>query len=98
MKTKIFFLFFLILSININAQNIEGRVLEFSSDDLIKPIIGANVYWENSTIGTVTDKNGFYSIQEAPSFPATLLVSFIGYEVSDMQLIDDEYILSLIHI
>ena len=92
MKTKIFFLFFLIFSTNINAQNIEGRVLEFSSDDLIKPIIGANVYWENSIIGTVTDKNGFYSIQEAPSFPATLLVSFIGYEVSDMQLIDDEYI------
>ena len=85
-------LFLCLIQIYTYAQNIEGRVLEKNTDDLIEPIVGANVYWENSSIGTVTDKNGFYSIQEAPSFPATLLVSFIGYEVADMVLIDEEYI------
>ena len=69
---------------NTKAQNqIEGLVLEFSTNGAIIPIIGANVYWENTTIGTVTDKNGNYSIQEAPSLPANLLVSFIGYKVAN---------------
>ena len=56
------------------------------------PIIGANVYWENTTIGTVTDKNGNYSIQEAPSIPANLLVPFIGYEIANTEIKDDKYL------
>ena len=92
MTRKFVFLILIFFSCYINAQNIEGRVLERYSDNLTNPLIGANVYWENTTIGTVTDKNGFYSIEEAPSFPATLLVSFIGYEVLDMVILDEEYI------
>ena len=52
------------------GQSIDGRVLEETSSGKIVPIIGANVYWENNNaIGTVTDKNGYYSIQEVPSMP-----------------------------
>ena len=85
------------MSFNIEtiAQNITGKVLEKLSNNSVAPIIGANVYWENTTVGTVTDKNGTYSIEEAPSFPATLLVSFIGYEVSEKEVLDGEYIFYL---
>ena len=59
------------LSIQTKSQNINGKVLEQISSEKFNPIVGANVYWENTNIGTVTDKNGLYSIQQAPSLPAT---------------------------
>ena len=82
----------LFVTVSVYSQKIEGRVLEKISENQIAPIIGANVYWENSSVGTSTDNNGYYSIDEAPSFPANLLVSFIGYEVSDTEIIDENYI------
>jgi len=95
MKNVIILLIVVCFNIEATAQNITGKVLEKISDDRVAPIIGANVYWENTTVGTVTDKNGAYSIQEAPSFPATLLISFIGYEVSEKEVLDGEYIFYL---
>ena len=82
----------LFVTVSVYSQKIEGRVLEKISENQIAPIIGANVYWENSSVGTSTDNNGYYSIDEAPSFPANLLVSFIGYEVSETEIIDENYI------
>ena len=95
MRNTILLFFFTSLSYILFSQNIEGRVLEKISEIKQIPIIGANVYWENTTIGTVTDENGFYSIQEPPTDPANLLVSFIGYEVSATEIIDDKYIFYL---
>ena len=95
MRKHILLLIIICIGIQAESQNINGKVLERISSDKFNPIIGANVYWENTNIGTVTDKNGLYSIQEAPSLPATLLVSFIGYEVSNMELIDEQYIFYL---
>ena len=95
MKKYIILIITICIGIQAESQNINGKVLERISSDKFNPIIGANVYWENTNIGTVTDKNGLYSIQEAPSLPATLLVSFIGYEVSNMELVDEQYIFYL---
>ena len=95
MKKYIILIITICIVIQAESQNISGKVLERISSEKFNPIIGANVYWENTNIGTVTDKNGLYSIQEAPSLPATLLVSFIGYEVSNMELIDEQYIFYL---
>ena len=83
----------LFATINLKAQEqIKGKVLEISNNGEIIPIIGANVYWEGTTIGTATDLSGRYSIQEAPSFPATLSVSFVGYTLDGKEIIDNEYL------
>ena len=92
MKNIIKILIVVCLNFNATAQNITGKVLERISNDRITPIIGANVYWENTTVGTVTNNDGVYNITEAPSLPATLMVSFIGYEIAEQEVIDGEYI------
>ena len=92
MRQLITFIFIIFICFDINSQNIEGRVLEKDLENKIYPIIGANVYWENTSIGSATDKDGFFSIQEPPSLPANLLVSYIGYEVVDTEILDDKYI------
>lgn len=86
----------LIASFSLNAQNqIEGRVLELSQDGKIMPILGANVYWEETKIGTTTDVNGSYLINKAEYFPATLSVSYVGYTFDSKEIIDGKYIFYL---
>lgn len=92
MKKLIVFAFVFFAIINLKAQDqIIGKVLEISNDGEI-PIIGANVYWEGTSIGTTTDVNGKYTIQEAPSYPATLSVSFVGYILDSKEELDNQYI------
>jgi len=59
----------------INAQNIEIRGRVTSSDG--SPIIGANVAVKGTTIGTITNINGSYSIPDVPR-NAVLVFSFVG--------------------
>ena len=71
----------LIATINTKAQNkIKGRVVEQLKDGSAMPIPGANVYWEGTTIGVATNTEGFYLISEPEAYPATMLVSFVGYQ------------------
>ena len=59
----------LIASFSLNAQNqIVGKVLELSNDGKVSPIFGANVYWEETSVGTTTDVDGNYVINQAESF------------------------------
>ena len=62
MKKIIFFICLLLKIIQINAQDIKGKVLEIDNQNNTKPLIGANVFWENTKIGTITDSQGRYII------------------------------------
>ena len=95
MKKILFFITILVINININAQDIIGKVLELNSDGSISPIFGANVYWEETTVGTTTDANGNYTISEATSFPASLSVSYVGYAFDSKEFINNEFIFYL---
>ena len=96
MKRIIIFTIFFIVCFCVNAQNkIEGRVLEISKDSSVLPVFGANVYWEGTNLGVVTDPAGNYSINEVESFPAILSVSYVGYTVDTNVFIDNKYIFYL---
>ncbi|MAB95152.1 MAG: TonB-dependent receptor [Flavobacteriales bacterium] len=95
MKKILFFITILVINLNLNAQDIIGKVLEINSDGSINPIFGANVYWEETTVGTTTDTNGNYTINEATSFPASLSVSYVGYTYDSKEFINNEFIFYL---
>ena len=95
MKKILFFITILVINLNLNAQDIIGKVLELNSDGSISPIFGANVYWEETTVGTTTDSNGNYTINEATSFPASLSVSYVGYTYDSKEFINNEFIFYL---
>lgn len=60
------------------AQNIiEGTVYE-EVNGKKQPLPGANVYWKNANVGTVTDEHGHYSIEIHPTYKC-LVFSFVGY-------------------
>ena len=57
------------------VTNAKGRVI--GSDDR-QPVIGATVKIKGTSIGTVTDVNGNFSLQ-LPANAQTLVISYIGY-------------------
>ena len=81
MKKIIIIAIVLIASLTTKAQNqIIGKVVEIVKDGSEVPIPGANVYWEGTTIGAGYSGDGDFSIVEPTVFPATIVVSFVGYQ------------------
>jgi TonB-linked SusC/RagA family outer membrane protein len=66
---------FIFLQANAQEVDVSGTI----TDELGEPVVGANVVIEGTTLGTVTDINGRYTIT-VPDNEAILIFSFIGYE------------------
>lgn len=69
--------------------NIEGQVAELTAEAQQQPIVGANVYWANSTVATTTDLNGHFSIAPLKG-NNRLVISFIGYENDTLTLAENQ--------
>ena len=70
-------------------KKITGYVRDKNGD----PIIGGNILVKNSSIGTITDINGAYSLRVPEK--ATLVVSFIGYKTQEVY-VDKQDIINII--
>ncbi|MBT9187571.1 SusC/RagA family TonB-linked outer membrane protein [Zobellia russellii] len=76
MKLKLLFLLLTLAPVGLLAQDrITGTVT--SADDGL-PLPGASVIVSGTTIGTTTDFDGIYTLEEVPS-DATLVFSYIGF-------------------
>lgn len=73
MKRLSFFLFLSILCVCAYAR-VDGIVL----DDQGEPLVGANVYWANTTHGTTTDTDGRFAIDTDRSI-RLLVASYMGF-------------------
>jgi hypothetical protein len=86
---RIFIIFLFILSgffAGLSAQTLtlKGTVLDAATRE---PIVNANVYLDATTIGTVTDTLGMFSISLSKPVYTALIVRYIGYK----KLILDPY-------
>ena len=88
MKRLTFLLFCLLLGIGMaNAQTTKVTGTVISAEDN-EPIIGASIVVKGTTIGTVTDFNGAFSL-DVPSSAKTLVVSFVGMKAQEVGLKSD---------
>ncbi|MCL3780172.1 TonB-dependent receptor [Prolixibacteraceae bacterium JC049] len=72
---KILFIAFLFLSLISWGQKITGKVVE--AED--KPLVGAAIFYKDTSIGTTTDENGEFTIDRS-DVHHELIVRFVGYE------------------
>ena len=87
MKPLIFLIPFLLLPFILPGQDIvQGTVLEIGPGEESRGLQGANIYWESSQIGTMTDPSGQFSIPYSEQYHR-LILSFVGFR-SDTLLID----------
>jgi hypothetical protein len=69
---------FFLSCVTLFAQSsLKGKVV---TSDTHKPVVSANVFLSNTSIGTVTDENGEFSITHFPDGRYDLVISYIGYE------------------
>ncbi len=65
----------------VNVRQINGRI----TDDQGKALPGVNVLIKGTTVGTVTDGNGYYSLQ-VPAGGSQVVYSFIGYTTQETHI------------
>lgn len=83
-----FLIIFLFFVNNLYSQYlVHGNV----SDQNGNPLASANVTIKNTTLGTVTDKNGEFKLQLTKKGSYTIVVSFFGYGTEEMNIsLNDE--------
>jgi len=85
MKTSLqnIFTILAVLTFSISfAQKIEGVV---TTDQNI-PLEAANVVIKGTTFSTITDSEGRFSIESQGKLPLTLLVQYIGYNTTELEI------------
>jgi TonB-linked SusC/RagA family outer membrane protein len=75
------FLFASIGLITAQVKRVTGTVI---SEEDGEPIVGASVLVKGTTLGTVTDLDGQFTISEIPSSSQTLVVSYIGMQSQEV--------------
>ncbi len=82
---KTLFLFLILLTSKAFSQtgNIRGFVYEKESGE---PVMFCNVFLGGTTIGAATDINGMYNISKVNAGNYTLIVTYIGYDTSEVSI------------
>ena len=83
MKQKLISIPFILSILNGQTGIISGFVTDSSSGE---SLIGANVFLQETGQGMATDINGYYIIQEITPGNYTIMVSYIGFDVSRQPL------------
>ncbi len=76
---------------SLGQQNIEGQVVELDSEQKVVGLEGASVYWLNSSIGTITDFDGNFSVPYDDAYNK-LVISYIGYKTDTITVSEPRYV------
>jgi hypothetical protein len=72
-----------LISAAVSAQfSITGKIIDAGSRE---PLSGASVYCQNTTVGTVTNKDGQFSLSLKPG-GYELIISFTGYQTKQIRI------------
>ena len=84
-KKLILLMTFLVIGIGLmNAQKKVAGVVISSEDN--EPIVGASILVKGTTVGTITDMDGKFSITNVPNTAQTLVVSYIGMKTQEVTI------------
>ena len=92
---KVFILFFFVPALIFSQEEIKGKIMEMTSNGNELPLMGANVLWEGTSVGSVSDKNGNFRLSYDKSYK-TLVVSYVGFSVQKIDVINIKKFLKII--
>ena len=81
--------------INSSAQELTGRVTEFSDGGVETPIPGAILQWLNSSVGTISDVNGYFTLEKVKT-THMLVVKYASYQNDTIAVEKDQKELNII--
>ena len=56
---------------------VKGKIIDINSQ---LPLVGANIVIKSTSIGTISDDDGYFSIEDIPNGNYSISVSYIGYK------------------
>jgi len=68
-----------------SQQKVEGMVMEANNEGKHIGLPGANVYWLNSPIGTITNEEGLFSIPYSKEYDK-LVISYVGFQTDTLTI------------
>ena len=85
MRKLLYLLSILLFTSTVFGQtgNIRGFIYDKSSGE---PIMFCNVFLQGTTIGAPTDINGMYNISKVAAGDYTIMVTYIGYDTSSVNI------------
>lgn len=84
MKKSIFILCLVFGLSSLAQEQLKGVVLE-SVNGKEEPLPGANVYWLDTTIGTMADEMGMFTIDYETSY-TKLIISYVGFKTDTLSI------------
>ncbi|MCB9426092.1 MAG: TonB-dependent receptor [Flavobacteriales bacterium] len=76
---------------SLHAQQTEGVIYELDEQSKEIPIMGANVFWLDTSVGTITNERGYFTLPQSDK-THLLVISFVGYKVDTLHVHHNEYI------
>ena len=83
MKNRVIILLvsLMLLPFSVMAQRVvTGKVVDVNTQ---QPLVGASLYWKNTTAGATTSVDGTFSIRRVSGFE-TLVVDYLGYDIMEI--------------
>ena len=85
MKNRIIILLVALMLLPLTAmaqRMVTGTVVDANTE---QPLIGASLYWKNTTAGATTSVDGTFSIRRVSGFE-TLVVDYLGYDIAELDM------------
>lgn len=88
---KIIYILLLFPAIIFSQEKISGIIVEADGNNALMTLVGANVYWLNTSIGTVTDIDGKFKIKYTGD-NTQLVISYVGFKTDTLTISSPKYI------
>ena len=92
---NLFILLYFIPTLLFAQDKIKGNIFEISLEGIELPLFGANVIWEGSSVGTVSDQDGNFLLPYDKSYK-TLAISYVGFATKKIDVKNPSKFLKII--
>lgn len=82
---KLIFIFLLLPLLNFSQETINGKIKHINANNKESSLPGANVSWLNTSIGTVTDFDGKFTIPYKKQYNK-LVISYVGFKTDTLTI------------
>jgi len=89
MKVQIFLWLLALIFFSFPVFGEDSKIRGYVYDDTNHPLIGANVYWDKTSRGTTSDKDGYFELEQKDG-EEHLVVSHIGYNTFRIKITKDD--------
>ena len=71
--------------ISFSQEKVEGMVMEENAENKHIGLAGANIYWMNSQVGTISKDDGTFAIPYSAEY-SKLIISFVGFQTDTLTI------------